>query len=170
MIGEVEIHSAPEIDAALRETLEAWFKEQFGHVQYHWADPDWYVVVSCDGKPAGRAGIFERTISIDGIAVQVGGIGGVATRSEWRNRGVASRAMRSAADFIARKLHAPFGLLLCRPAVAPVNAKLGWEKVEGPTTFAQAGGLVTYPDLTMALECGDARWPAGPINLCGLPW
>jgi aminoglycoside 2'-N-acetyltransferase I len=166
----VEIHSAGETDMRLRNTLEAWFGEEFGHVAYRWADPDWYVTVAREGKLAGRLAIVERTIAVGGQLIQVGGIAGVATRREWRNRGVASVAMRAAAGFIAHDLRRPFGLLLCRHQVSPVYAKLGWETVEGPTSFMQPSGPVTYPQLTMVMKFGEQSWPGGPINLSGLPW
>jgi len=169
-IDNVEIHSAREIDAALRETLETWFNQEFGNTGYQWAQPDWYGVVMREGEPVGRLGILERTIAIGAEAIRVGGIAGVATRPEWRNRGVASVAMRAAANFIAHELRRPFGLLLCRHQVAPVYAKLGWETVEGPTRFMQPSGPATYRYLTMVMRFGERSWPGGPIDLCGLPW
>jgi aminoglycoside 2'-N-acetyltransferase I len=169
-IDKVEIHSAREADAALRQTLEAWFDDEFGQVAYQWAKPDWYVVVSRERDLIGRLALVERTIAVGGEAIRVGGIAGVATRPEWRNRGVASVAMRAAANFIASELRCPFGLLLCRSKVAPVYGKLGWETVEGPTTFMQPSGPVTYPHLTMVIRFGEPPWPGGPIDLRGLPW
>ena len=169
-VDNVEIHSAREIDAERRATLEAWFDEEFARVAYQWAKPDWYVVVMREGEPVGRLAIVERTIAIGAEAIRVGGIAGVATRPKWRNRGVASVAMRAAANFIAHELRRPFGLLLCRHQVAPVYAKLGWETVEGPTRFMQPSGPVTYPLLTMVMRFGERPWPGGPIDLCGLPW
>jgi predicted acetyltransferase len=166
----VEIHSAREIDMALRNTLEAWFGEEFGHVAYQWAEPDWYVTVAREGKLAGRLAIVERTIAVGGQLISVGGIAGVATRREWRDRGIASVAMRAAAGFIARDLRRPFGLLLCRAQVSPVYAKLGWELVEGPTSFMQPNGSATYPQLTMVMRFAEQPWPIGPIDLSGLPW
>ena len=169
-IDHVEIYAAREIDAALWETLESWFDEEFGQVAYRWAKPDWYLVVRRDGELAGRLAIVERTIGVGADMIQVGGIAGVATRPEWRNRGVASVAMRAAANFIANKLRHPFGLLLCRRQVAPVYAKREWETAEGPTTFIQPNGPVTYPHLTMVMPFGEGSWPGGPIDLRGLPW
>ncbi len=169
-IDNVEIHSAREIAVALRETLETWFNEQFGHTTYQWAKPDWYAVVMREGEPVGRLGILERTIAVGSEAIRVGGIAGVATRPEWRSRGVASAAMRAAANFIAHELRCSFGLLLCRHEVAPVYAKLGWETVQGPTSFMQLSGPATYPGLTMVMRFGERPWPGGPIDLCGLPW
>jgi hypothetical protein len=49
-------------------------------------------------------------------------------------------------------------------------ATLGWQIVEGPTTFEQPTGRATYPRRTMVLTFGSAPWPHGPIDLRGLPW
>ena len=71
---------------------------------------------------------------------------------------------------IKSKMDVEFALLLCRQEVAPVYVRLGWMLVDGPTTFWQPAGEVTYPKLTMVLECGKKSWPTGPIDLGGLPW
>jgi hypothetical protein len=47
---------------------------------------------------------------------------------------------------------------------------LGWQVVEGPLTFDQPQGKVTFPDVTMVLPCAGKEWPPGVIDLCGLPW
>ncbi|HEY6420551.1 MAG TPA: GNAT family N-acetyltransferase [Candidatus Binataceae bacterium] len=168
--GPVEIHSARGLDPALREILEVWFKEEFGQTIYQWSPADWYAVVKADGDPVGRLGILARTIAVGGDAVQVGGIAGVATRPEWRHRGVASVLMRAAAQFIQQDLKCPFGLLLCRRAVSPVYANLGWRPVVGPTSFEQPRGVTTYRSLTMVMQFGERQWRDGAIDLRGLPW
>jgi hypothetical protein len=71
---------------------------------------------------------------------------------------------------IKDELGAEFALLLCRQEVTPVYARLGWKIVDGPTTFWQPGGRLTYSELTMIFECGQQSWPTGPIDLGGLPW
>jgi GNAT superfamily N-acetyltransferase len=168
--GPVEIHSARGLGAPLRDLLEAWFKEEFGATAYQWAPADWYAVVKAGGVAVGRVGILARTVAVGGEAVRVGGIAGVATRPEWRHRGVASVAMRAATQFIQRDLECPFGLLLCQRRVSPVYAKLGWQSVAGPTSFEQPGGRTTYQSLTMMIQLGERRWPEGAIDLRGLPW
>jgi len=169
-IYSVAVRAARDLDPTLRTTLEAWFAEQFGHTSYQWAPPSWYVVVWHEDVPVGRLGMVSRDICVGGTCVNVGGIAGVATRPEWHRRGIASRALRTAADFIAHELGYPFALLLCRPEVSPVYAKLGWEVIDARTSFAQPRGSATYPHLTMILPLGNAAWPPGPINLRGLPW
>jgi GNAT superfamily N-acetyltransferase len=166
----VEVRAASALDRDTRAALEAWFREQFGATAFQWAEPEWYAMVRRGSAMIGRLGILAREIRVADAQVRVGGIAGVATRPKWRRHGVASLALRAAAEFIARELKLPFGLLLCRPAVSPVYAGLGWRRVEGPIRFRQPSGDAVYPGYIMVLELGDARWPAGAIDMCGLPW
>jgi len=78
--------------------------------------------------------------------------------------------MEVAATFIHRELVAEFGLLLCREEVRPFYDRLGWICVPGPTVFDQPSGLVTWPLCTLVLALGATIWPAGTIDLRGLPW
>jgi predicted acetyltransferase len=123
-----------------------------------------------DSVLVSRLGIVERVVLVSEQAVQVGGISGVITHPEWRGRKIASAVLKKAVEFMTNELNVEFILLLCRQKVAPVYARLGWEPVDGPTIFWQPGGKLTYPKLTMILECGRKSWPTGPIDLCGLPW
>ncbi len=114
--------------------------------------------------------MVTREVSTGGELVRVAGIGNVMTRPEYRRRGVASAMMRAAADLMRFRLGTEFGMLICHPRVAPVYARAGWIRVEGPTRFAQASGIATYPHDTMVLKLTEREWPGGPIDLRGLPW
>jgi hypothetical protein len=122
---------------------------------------------------------------VGGTEMRLGGIGGVVTLKEWRNRGIASAAMQKAAEFLHDQLAVPFGLLVCDPALAPFYQKLSWQVVAGPLVFDQpaafqpgldqviSGGpthKATLEGAIMVLPCREAVWPAGLIDLCGLPW
>jgi aminoglycoside 2'-N-acetyltransferase I len=170
MDERLEIFGVAEADPELEKQLRDWFRDEFGRVRYQWAEPDYYAILRRDEKLAGRLAIFDRQVSAGDVTVRVGGIGGVATKPNLRHRGVASALLSRAADFMKRQLGVEFGLLLCQPAVSPVYAKLGWSRVEGPTTFAQPGGAVRYPYLTMVLPLAGKAWPPGPIDMLGLPW
>ncbi len=166
----IDIHSAGVLSAERRDEIEQWFHMQFAHTSFQWSAPAWHVLGCVGDRLVGYLRMFERVISAGGHAVRVGGIGGVMTRPECRRRGIASALLRRAAQFIGDELGAEFGLLLCREEVAPVYAKLGWQIVAGPTTFEQPSGKATYPRLTMVLPFTEKEWPAGPIDMCGLPW
>lgn len=68
------------------------------------------------------------------------------------------------------EMRVEFAILLCRQEVAPVYARLGWTRVDGPTVFMQPSGLTTYPRDTMVLRFTERQWLAGTIDMRGLPW
>jgi hypothetical protein len=170
MKPQFEVYSKSDLSTKQKADLAEWFDTEFGHIPYQWADPDWYVLASMASGWICRLGIVERTVFVDGQSIAVAGISGVITHSAWRGRKIASTVLKKAADHINDELDVEFALLLCRQEMAPVYAKLGWMSVDGPTVFWQPTGKLTYPKLTMILECGRKSWPPGPIDLCGLPW
>jgi aminoglycoside 2'-N-acetyltransferase I len=167
---EVKIHVAADLPAERHAELQALFDEQFAGSSFQWAAPQFHVLTSIDGRLAASVRLFSRTIAVAGQRMHVGGVGGVMTLPERRHRGLASTTLRHAAEFIRRALKVEFALLLCRDEVTPLYATLGWQIVEGPTTFEQPTGRATYPRRTMVLTFGSAPWPHGPIDLRGLPW
>jgi predicted GNAT family N-acyltransferase len=91
----------------------------------------------------------------------VGGVSGVITKKEWRNRGVGSALMIEAVNVIEDKLNTSFGLLLCREEVFSFYNGLGWRINDFSTTFEQPKGKMTFPKLTMTYSCKDNIWPKG---------
>lgn len=165
------IIAARDLSIRERQSLDEWFRQEFGHIPYEWAEPEWYAIAHTRDDVIGHLTILRRRVSVAGQPLWVGGIGGVITRAEYRGRGVATALLMHAADFLKESLEVEFGLLLCRHEVAPVYQKVGWVTVAGPTSFAQSSGLHTYPRETMILPCLLGReWPEGQIDLCGLPW
>ena len=61
-------------------------------------------------------------------------------------------------------------LRLCSADLVPWYCELGWRHVNAPLTFDQPSGRVGWDEEVMVLPCTDRAWPAGPIDLCGLPW
>lgn len=169
MDREIQIIPVAEASSELEKTLRDWFEEEFGRAG-RWAEPDYYLTLSVEGQLAGRLAVFDRQVSVGGEIAKVGGIGGVATKAEFRHRGVASALLSRAAAFMKDDLGVEFGYLLCRHEVSPVYAKLGWIRVPGPTTFARAGATATYPHDTMILQLTPRVWPPGAIDMLGLPW
>lgn len=138
---------------------------------YQWIiHNDWHVVVKLDGVFVSHVGIVERTGTVAGKPVQLGGVGGVATFPNMQKKGLASAAMQMTAGFMQESLKVDFGLLLCARETEPFYRKLGWLEVAGPLMFDQPQGKVTFHDVTMILPCIKQDWPAGTIDLCGLPW
>jgi len=169
MNQSIRVLRATDTGPALTAQLRDWFEVEFGRAD-RWADPDYYVLLSVNGELAGRFGILDRKVSVGSEIVRVGGVGGVATKPQFRHRGIASAMLARAAEFMKNDLGVEFGLLLCRHEVSPVYAKMGWITVAGPTTFTRAGVTATYPNDKMILPLAEKTWPAGPIDMLGSPW
>jgi aminoglycoside 2'-N-acetyltransferase I len=165
----ISLLAASDTDPALARKLRRWFENEFGRAD-RWASPDYYVLLSLDEQLAGRLGVLDRKVSVGGEIVRVGGIGGVATKPDFRHRGVASAMLAHADEFMKNDLGLEFGLLLCLHEVSPVYANMGWMVVPGPATFTRAGVAATYPNDTMILRLAGKTWPPGPIDMRGLPW
>jgi predicted N-acetyltransferase YhbS len=131
---------------------------------------DWHILVEEDGKFVSHVGIVERTCTVAGQPLKLGGIGGVATMPGYQKRGLASAAMRFAEVFMCKTLKLDFGLLVCARHREPLYRSLGWREVPGPLVFDQPQGKVTFKDVTMIIPCNKQDWPTGVIDLCGLPW
>jgi GNAT superfamily N-acetyltransferase len=184
---KLEVLCSVEIDETLHQRLLAWLNQEFESYadEYAWAIADWHVLAWEGDLMVSHVDITERTASVGGKALQLGGVGGVVTLKEWRKRGLASAAMQEAARFLRDVLAVPFGLLVCDPALMPFYQQLGWQEVPGPLIFDQLDtfqpGLdqviscgpthkVIMKGAIMVLPCREQNWPAGPIDLCGLPW
>jgi GNAT superfamily N-acetyltransferase len=137
-----------------------------------WARGEWYVLVhTADGVLSSMVEILERTVTVDGQPVRVGGIGGVGTYPEYRLRGHSTAALRVAADFLRDSLRVPFGLLITGDEEVPFYARLGWRAIPGPVTLDQPDGrILPHYGVNMVLPLGPDPWPSGPVHLCGLPW
>lgn len=166
----IRIFPVGETEPELRKTLPDWFQREFGQTGFTWAAPAYYAIAEVEGELIGRLGIFDRKVDVAGSSIRVGGIGGVITKPEWRRHGVARDLLTQSAAFMRDELSVEFPVLLCRREVAPVYAKLGWIRVDGPTVFMQPSGLATYPRDTMVLCFVERQWPTGTIDMRGLPW
>jgi aminoglycoside 2'-N-acetyltransferase I len=170
MEQSIRLIAATETTPELANELGGWFEAEFGPRADRWRSADYYVLLNRDGQLAGRLGVLDSKVSIANQIIRVGGIGGVATKPEFRHRGVASAMLSRAARFMKNELGVEFGFLLCRHEVSPVYSKLGWISVPGPTAFTRGGVTATYPSDTMILPLAGKLWPSGPIDMLGLPW
>jgi GNAT superfamily N-acetyltransferase len=115
------------------------------------------------GEWASLVALTDRTISVGGQPVRVGGIGAVSTREDRRERGYASLAMREAARFMFDNLGVPFGMLFCDPHRIPFYESLGWQVIRTPIpAHNEAHFLILAPD--------KSPWPIGDVDLLGPSW
>ena len=171
---EIKIRAANELSEAERQQIRDLDRQAFSspdpYGYLEWSTNHWHVLVKVDGRYISQVGIVERTGTVNGQPIKLGGVGGVGTLPEWRCRGLAQQAMERAAQFLRDEVGVEFGLLICNQNMLPYYRKLGWQVVKGPLTCDQPQGKVTFPDVTMVLPCTKKDWPPGVIDLCGLPW
>lgn len=135
-----------------------------------WGEKKWRVLVWAGDELVSHVGILERVVRVGGQPVRVAGLYTVMTAPEWRGKGLASDALRAAADFMRASLEAEFGLLLCPDARLPFYRALGWRPVEASVVFDQPAGKTVSALNAMYLPLREAEWPAGTLDFCGPPW
>lgn len=169
---EVKILAANRIEPALAETVNILLRMVFGADldSLLWAQDDWRVLIFKNGILAAHVGIVDRTVLAGAEKIRVGGIGGVATRPEFRGLGLASLAMQRAANFMSGEYAADAGLLMCGAEMLPFYQGLGWLPINDPMIFDQPSGKMPNEGQTCRLPCNRADWPVGTVDLCGYPW
>jgi predicted acetyltransferase len=135
-----------------------------------WAQPDWAVMVWEDEDMVSNVHIIERTVKVGIESVKLGGIGNIATKVEWRQRGYASKALKVAQEFLQDPLQVEFGLMIATDEMVPRYRKIGWRKVADSLLVDQPAGKTTLNYPVMVLPVRKHIWPKGVIDLCGLPW
>jgi predicted acetyltransferase len=135
-----------------------------------WASPDWAVMVWEDEEMVTNVHIIERTALVGGQPVKIGGIGNIATKTEWRKRGYATSALKVAMDFLRDPLQVDFGLMIATEQVIPSYEKYGWKVIAQSMLIDQPDGRRAFSIPILILPVCKETWPEGAIDLCGLPW
>ena len=168
----VEIRYAEALTEEERQALFFWDEHVFGleDASYRWRPKDYHFVTEADGEPVSHVGLIKTTVSVGGRQITVGGIGGVATRPEAQGRRLVHAAMEQVQEFIRHELGAEFGMLFCLPRLEPFYARQGWQALEDEVEIDQPSGKVVWPYRVMVKPCGERVWPAGRVEVGGLPW
>jgi aminoglycoside 2'-N-acetyltransferase I len=119
-----------------------------------------------------HVGIYRRVVTWNGQKINVGGIGGVLTRAESRNRGLATVALNAAIQTLRHEDSVNFAMLFCAPDRIPFYTARGFEAFDGDIHAEQPEkGRIRF-DALAALVHGVKRTAPtrGTIDLCGLPW
>jgi len=174
MVAHVEFYTEEHLPKDIGAMLTAWGQVCFDDDHdITWTNTaHWHVLTFADQMPVSYLGIFERTGTVGGKPVRLGGIGGVMTPPEHRGMGYSSTALEAAAAFMRDRLGSTFGLLVTGPKLIGFYGRLGWRRVPGPIRFWQPDGVDRSDriDVIMILPLAGEPWPDGPIDLCGLPW
>jgi predicted acetyltransferase len=135
-----------------------------------WATADWTVMVWEDEDLVSNVHIVERTVRVGDQPVRLGGIGNVATKVEWRKRGYARSALKTAQNFLHDPLKVDFGMMIATDQMVPRYEKLGWTVAAKSMWIDQPDGRTTLNFPVMILPVCRPEWPEGEIDVCGLPW
>jgi aminoglycoside 2'-N-acetyltransferase I len=153
----------------LHDLMERVFGDDpFSHMSY--AKTDWNVLVFLGDVLASNVDIVERTVTVGGLPLRLGGIGGVATLPEYRGRGLASRAMSAAVKSMKDELGFEYGLLITGSRRQTFYEGMGWQVISEPVYFDQPSGKIKNEGITMSLAMAGKSWPPGVVDFCGLPW
>jgi aminoglycoside 2'-N-acetyltransferase I len=148
---------------------EAVEKLPWGHVK--WANADLRVLIEdASGSIVCHAGIYFRTITWNDRKVQIGGIGGVATRPDCRRLGYASVALNAAIQTLRDQEAVRFAMLFCEPHNVAFYEKRGWHPFTGEVYAEQPGGKVRFEAMAPLIFDFVRAPKQGVIDLCGLPW
>jgi aminoglycoside 2'-N-acetyltransferase I len=144
-------------------------KLPWGHIE--WAHADLRVLIDApEGGLACHVGIHFRTVNWNGRKVDIGGIGGVATREDCRAQGYGSIALNAAVQTMRDHEAIKFALLFCEPHNFAFYQARGWHPFSGEIYAEQASGRVRFEAMApFIFDLGRAP-REGTIDLCGLPW
>ena len=140
------------------------------HLQ--WAPPEYSALgFTPEGELVSHVGIVVRTGTLDGAAVQIGGIGSVKTHPRAQGRGYASAGLRRAATALHDDHRVAFSLLVCQEHLLPFYHRLGWLQFAGRLMVEQPTGPTVFTiNRPMVLAGLSAAPQDGTIDLKGLPW
>ena len=144
-------------------------KRPWGNVVFAHADLRVLIEAPAGGL-ACHVGIYFRTIDWNGRKMNIGGIGGVATREDCRRHGYASVALNAAIQTLRDHEAIRFALLFCEPHNFAFYQARGWHPFSGDIYAEQPGGRIRFEaSAPFVFDLGRAP-REGTIDLCGLPW
>ena len=159
------IRARSDLSPTERAEVDALFAAAFadGVDDLAWATSEWYVLVrNLDGVLTSMIEILERTVTVDGQPVRVGGIGGVGTHPDYRRRGHSTAALRVAADFLRENLAVPFGLLVTGEEEIPFYGRLGWRVASPAPSRSTSPAIESSSAMASTWCCPSAPTPGHP--------
>jgi aminoglycoside 2'-N-acetyltransferase I len=157
-----------EVQDEVYQLLTAVFEADIS--QWRWSQDDYRLLVRVDNCIVSHVAMIERTCLVNKQPVKVGGVGGVGTHPDFRDRGLASLAMRQTADFLKNQLKVEYGVLFCANEMVPYYQRLGWRMIDAPVAFEEQGVKMQCDCPVMYLPCEKLYWPAGNVDVCGTLW
>jgi GNAT superfamily N-acetyltransferase len=146
------------------------FEEDPDFPPIKWATPDWMALGFLQGQLVTQLCIPERDITVAGEKIRVAGLGGMATHPKFQHQGLGSALLAATESFMRDTVKVPFGLLICADTVRPFYKRSRWQFAADFLYFTQDQQRRMMNPCVMVLQLTDRLWPAGEIDLCGLPW
>lgn len=174
---DLDIRFLPHADLTpeLQQEFDALDHLAFGEIggelsSIQWATPHWMVLGFLPGQLVTQLCIPVREIAVGGEKVRVAGLGGMATHPNFQHRGLGSALLAATEAFMRDTIQVPFGLLICADETCPFYERSHWQIAADFLYFKQDQQRRMLKTCVMALPLTDHPWPAGEIDLCGLPW
>jgi len=142
---------------------------------YGYARGELHSFARVDGELVGYAASARRFVGVGMGEVVVAGIGGVVTGAAARGQGIGREVVSALQDAMRGLAPADFGLLGCRTEVVPFYQSCGFALLHSVIRdISPIDAMTVIESQGPTLVCAGLRpieaWPAGIIDLRGLPW
>lgn len=142
---------------------------------YGYARGELHALARAGGELVGYAATARRFIGVGDHELVVSGVGGVMTKQALRSQGIGRLVIGALQEAMRTDAPSDFGLLGCRPDVVPFYRSCGFELIDTICRDVRPGdGMTVVESAGPTLVCAGTRpvgqWPAGTVDLRGLPW
>lgn len=171
----ITVEHIPDMSAEDRKAITRWYREVFQLPSEDLMIPGDYDIRVWEGdKWVSVVEVVERTITVGGQPVRIGGVGGVSTFPEYRHKGYSAMALREAARLMFDDLNVEFGMLFCAPEMEVFYGKLGWQPIR--ERFRHVDHWDNSRDkwdedfMILPPPGSSRQWPEGEVDLNGHGW
>ncbi len=152
------------------------YADLFRTVSYYYAQPDhrlWYE--EADGTIIAHLDFEHRTIAVNGVDVDIAGVGEVAVHPDRHKQGLGRKLMALLQTMLKQQFQVDYGFLQCRDEVVGFYQSVGWHKINQTVhevdiktgkTVATNGNALIMP-IHKSVDDWDTN---GDVDLRGLPW
>lgn len=141
-----------------------------GNSEIVWQPKQRHVVLrGSDGRLVAAAGALVTPVRA-GERFEVVGVGSVIVTRALRGRGLVTRLLEALLP-LAEAVGPDRAMLFCRPELTSLYGRFGFAAIAARVTADQPGRRIEMPAAAMwrPLRAG-ATWPAGPVDVVGLPF
>jgi predicted GNAT family N-acyltransferase len=123
-----------------------------------------------DGRLVAVVGATVATVEVEGHGpFGVVGVGGLIVRQEMRGHGLSGPLMDRLKPLID-ELGPDRAMLFCGPDLVSLYTRRGYRLITAPVHADQPGGRIAVPMAAMWRPLRPVEWPAGVVELAGLPF